>query len=102
MIYEAYQSHVDLLHPFASLAQSVPLVFRDARGGLRGWPPLRRFAAACDVLALARLRHRRPAFDIGSVAVGRRQVSVREERTCGTPFATLLHFRKEVRVPQPR
>src|SRR5262252_6249215 len=101
MIYETYQSHTDLLHPFTSLAESVPLMFRDARGGLRGWPPLRRFAAACDVLALARLRHRRPAFGIGAVAVGRRQVGVREERTCGTPFATLLHFRKDLRTNQP-
>ena len=102
MIYETYQSHTDLLHPFASLAESVPEVFRNARGGLGGWPPLRRFAAACEVFALARLRHRRPAFGISSVEAGGRRVRVSEERACGTPFATLLHFRKEIRVAQPR
>ena len=102
MIYEAYQSHTDLLHPFASVAEAVPAVFRDTRGGLRGWPPLRRFAAACEVFALARLRHRRPAFGVTAVEVDGRRVRVHEERACGTPFATLLHFRKEMRASQPR
>jgi poly(3-hydroxybutyrate) depolymerase len=102
MIYQAYQSHTDLLHPFASVAGSVPAVFRDARGGLKGWPPLRRFAAACEVYALARLRHRRPAFGIGAVEVGGRQAKVTEERACGTPFATLLRFRRDTRIAQPR
>ncbi len=102
MIYQAFQSHTDVLQPFRSIAASVAPVFRDARGGLRGWLPLRRLAAACEVFALARLTHRRPAFGIGAVQVGRREVPVREERAYGTPFGTLLHFRKDSRMAQPR
>ena len=102
MIYQAYQSHADVLQPLRTIAESVIPIFRDGRGGLRGWLPLRRLAAACEVFALARLTHRRPAFGIGAVQVGRREVPVREERAYGTPFGTLLHFRKDTRVAQPR
>ena len=102
MIYHTYQSHADALQPFRTIAEAVAPVFRDARGGLKGWIPLRRLAAACELIALARLTHRRPPFGIGAVTVGRREVSVREERACGTPFATLLHFRKDIRAAQPR
>ena len=102
MIYQAYQSHVDAMQPFRTLAGSVAPMFRDARGGMKAWHPMRRIAAACEVFALARLTHRRPAFGIGSVVAARRETKVREERAFGTPFGTLLHFRKETRAAQPR
>jgi len=39
---------------------------------------------------------------IASVAMGNRLVPVTEESTYSTPFATLLHFRKETEAYQPR
>jgi poly(3-hydroxybutyrate) depolymerase len=102
MIYDAYQTHADVLHHLRTIAEAVAPVFRDTRGNFKGWLPVRRLAAACEVFALARLTHRRPAFGISSVEVGRRTVAVREERVCGTPFGTLVHFRKDVRAAQPR
>ena len=70
--------------------------------GMRGWLPVRKLAAACQVFALARLTHRRPLFGIDRVNVGAREVAVHEEAACVTPFATLLHFRKDIRAVQPR
>jgi len=102
MIYEAYQSQVDALHPLRTLAQALGPLATETPSGLRAWHPLRRVAAACETFALARLTHRRPPFGIDSVRVAGREVRVREERTCGTPFATLLRFRKETRAVQPR
>jgi len=64
--------------------------------------PNRRLAAACELMGLAQVTHHRPAFGIDSVLVAGEPVAVTEEARLVTPFATLLHFRKETAVPQPR
>jgi polyhydroxyalkanoate depolymerase len=48
------------------------------------------------------LTHTRPPFGIGSITVGNRQVEVHEEAAATTPFATLLHFKKDIATTQPR
>jgi polyhydroxyalkanoate depolymerase len=53
-------------------------------------------------LARAGLTHHRPAYGIGTVVVGNRDVPVTEEVVCATPFGTLLHFKKDIASPQPR
>jgi polyhydroxyalkanoate depolymerase len=63
---------------------------------------LRSFAAGCELLARAGLSHHRPAFGIGTVMVGGREVPVHEHAADITPFATLLHFRKDIAMDQPR
>jgi len=63
---------------------------------------LRNLSAAYELIARAGLTHTRPTFGIGAVAVGNREVEVREEAAMSTPFATLLHFKKDVAATQPR
>ena len=58
--------------------------------------------AAFELIARAGLTHQRPPFDIDKVMVGNREASVREEKARVTPFGTLLHFRKDVDMAQPR
>jgi polyhydroxyalkanoate depolymerase len=72
-----------------------------------GWRPvdhtaLRNLTAAYELIARAGLTHQRPPFGIGHVMVGNREVEVTEEVTLRTPFATLLHFKKDVAQAQPR
>jgi polyhydroxyalkanoate depolymerase len=72
-----------------------------------GWRPvdhtaLRNLTAAYELIARAGLTHQRPPFGIGHVMVGNRGVEVTEEVTLRTPFATLLHFKKDVAQAQPR
>ncbi len=98
MIYQAYQAHADTMAPLRTMFQAVAPALAD----VRGWLPVRKMSAACQVFALARLTHRRPLFGIDSVSVNGREVAVREEAAHVTPFATLLHFRKEMRGSQPR
>ena len=62
---------------------------------------LRKLAAACEVFLLAALTHVRPPFRLDTVTVGEREVVVREEVVASTPFATLLHFRKDMPDPGP-
>src|SRR5882672_10230298 len=98
MIYQAFQAQTDAMRPFTMVVQAVAPALAD----VRGWLLARKLAATYQVFALARLTHRRPVFGISSVSVGGREVAVREEATLVTPFATLLHFRKDTRAAQPR
>ncbi len=100
MIYNTYQTHDYVLNPMREQALLAAPTFRDL--GAWGWQPLRRFAAACEVFSLARLTHHRPAFGIDRVVCGKREIAVTEEVAHVTPFATLLRFRKNTPVAQPR
>ncbi len=46
--------------------------------------------------------HARPDYGIRTVMVGNREVAVTEEVTHRTPFGTLLHFRKDTDIVQPK
>jgi poly(3-hydroxybutyrate) depolymerase len=100
MLYQAYQAHVDLMVPvraLASLAASrLDLPYTKNLGIVRN------VLAACELIARAKLTHHRPPFGIETVLVGNREVAVREEAAHVTPFGTLLHFKKDVDIAQPR
>jgi poly(3-hydroxybutyrate) depolymerase len=100
MLYLAYQASTDMMTPvrtwakLAAVAGHQPLL---ADGNV-----LRSLGAAYELIARAGLTHTRPAFGIGSVMVGNREVEVREETAHRTPFGTLLHFKKDIAQAQPR
>jgi poly(3-hydroxybutyrate) depolymerase len=100
MLYQAYQAHADLMvavRALASLAASrFDLPYTKNLGIIRN------ITAACELIARARLTHHRPPFGIEAVLVGNREVAVREEAAHVTPFATLLHFKKDIDMAQPR
>jgi len=100
MLYQAYQAHADLMVPvraLASLAASqISPPFTENLGIGRN------IMAACEVIARAKLTHHRPPFGIDAVMVGNREVAVREEPAHVTPFGTLLHFKKDIDMAQPR
>ena len=99
MLYQAYQAHTDIMVPvraFAGMAVAAS-----------GWRTmdvgvLRNLTAAYELISRSGLTHSRPPFGITSVTVGNREVEVTEEATLTTPFATLLHFKKDVAQAQPR
>jgi poly(3-hydroxybutyrate) depolymerase len=100
MLYEAYQAHDDFAAPIRALA--------DFAAGSLGRPlrseniHLRRLAASYELVARCRLTHERPPFGIDRVTQGNREVEVREEAAHTTPFGTLLHFKKDSDILQPR
>jgi poly(3-hydroxybutyrate) depolymerase len=101
-MYQAYQSHADLTLPMKEWARRIAPMLHGAGFGLRQWALTRGAAAACEVLALARITHHRPPFRIDSTHVGGREIAVTEEVVLSTPFATLLRFRKDTAAAQPR
>jgi polyhydroxyalkanoate depolymerase len=100
MLYLAYQLQSDIMTPvraWASLAAS-----SGSPPMLADHPAMRNLTAVYELISRAGLTHTRPAFGIGSVTVGNREVEVREEAALTTPFGTLLHFKKDVATVQPR
>jgi polyhydroxyalkanoate depolymerase len=98
MLYQAYQAHTDVMVPvraFAGMAAA-------AAGWRMGHAILRNLTAAYELIARTGLTHVRPPFGIDKVMVGNAEVEVREEATRVTPFATLLHFKKDIVQTQPR
>jgi len=102
MLYHAYESHCGMLWPLHAAASSTLPQLHRARDGTTSAAAVRRVAAACEVFLLARLTHVRPPFRIDEVETSERTVAVREEVAARTPFATLLHFVKDMADPGPR
>jgi poly(3-hydroxybutyrate) depolymerase len=102
MIYRIYGTQADLLD-FAR-----PLAAGTARTLRLPWPllqphwPIRSLAGAFETFACLAVTHARLPFGIKNVTVGDRPVAVTEEIAAATPFATLLHFKKEIEVAQPK
>jgi polyhydroxyalkanoate depolymerase len=100
MLYLAYQTQSDIMVPVRAWAAMAV-----ASGGsslLAENSAARNLTAAYELIARAGLSHTRPAFGIGSVTVGNREVEVSEEAAAATPFGTLLHFKKHAGTAQPR
>ncbi|CAM5796240.1 polyhydroxyalkanoate depolymerase [Rhizobacter fulvus] len=102
MMYQAYQAQSDLMWPLRTLAKlSVPML-QDSTFGFAAQSTSRRMAAACRVLELAEVTHKRPPWRIDSAMSKGESVPVVEEVVATTPFATLLRFRKPGAASQPK
>ena len=102
MMYQAYQAQSDLMWPLRTLAKlSIPML-QDTTFGFASQSSSRQIAAACKVLELAEVTHKRPPWRIDSVLVKGEPVPVVEEVVLTTPFATLLRFRKPGEPVQPK
>ncbi len=102
MLYQAYQAHSDFMVPIRALAGVIARGSGLPLAGMADNEFLRNLTAAYELIARAGLTHERPPFGIGKTTVGNREVEVREEAACTTPFGTLLHFKKDIDAPQPR
>jgi polyhydroxyalkanoate depolymerase len=102
VIYESFQAYSDFTTPVRLLADVATRAGGGSRPGIFGHDWARKSLAACELVALAGLRHERPAFGIDSVTVGGREVGVKDEVVYATPFGSLLHFRKALNHRQPR
>src|SRR5262245_47659161 len=102
MIYLAYQAQSDVMQPVRALARALAGAVKRPLPGLWDNVMVRNLGAAYEMIAHSALTHTRPPYGIDSVQVGGREVAVREEAAHVTPFGTLLHFRKDTDIAQPR
>src|SRR4029077_2017908 len=102
MLYQAYQAHSDIMIPVRNWAGSALRTLGQPLMGIADNPVLRNLTAAYELIARAGLTHARPAFGVDGVTVGNREIAVHEHAALTTPFGTLLHFKKDVDMRQPR
>ncbi len=102
MLYQAYQAQSDAFAPFRLFARAGQEFLNHPWLAFRDHPLLRHVAAACELVSRAGMSHRRPDFGIAETRVAGRSVAVHEEAFERTPFCTLLHFRKDSTIEQPR
>jgi polyhydroxyalkanoate depolymerase len=102
MLYDAYQAQADFLSPTRAFAGLTRALFDQTQFGPGGNMFVRGLSGAVELLARAGLTHERPGYDIHAIPVDGRDVEVHEETALETPFARLLHFRKQAVLNQPR
>ena len=102
MIYQMYQAQADLLQNIRALGRMGASLARIYDFGAHTPGLIRQLGAASASLADAGMTHARPDYEISSVRVGNDDVAVTEEIALDTPFASLLHFRKDIAEPGPR
>jgi poly(3-hydroxybutyrate) depolymerase len=102
MIYELYQAQADLLQSLRQIARFGASLAKLMEAGPATPPLLHHLRASWSLFAEAGLTHQRPSFRIDEVNLGNQVVAVTEEAADDTPFGTLLHFRKDSAVVQPR
>jgi poly(3-hydroxybutyrate) depolymerase len=102
MIYQLYQAQADLLQSLRQIARAGAGLARVMEFGAATPPLLHHLRASWTLFAEAGLTHQRPSFRIDEVDLGNRLVGVTEEVVDDTPFAALLHFRKDTAIVQPR
>jgi poly(3-hydroxybutyrate) depolymerase len=97
--YPAYQAFADLMLPARHGAALINHSL-DAWPAFRDTPQGRSLRASCDLITLAGLTHTRPPFGLNEIVVDGKPVKLVEEVATRTPFASLVHFRKET-APSP-
>jgi poly(3-hydroxybutyrate) depolymerase len=102
MIYLTYQALSDLMAPVRAASSAYLSALETPWGAPFAEGFGRNLAAAHELIARAGLTHHRPEFGIPHVSVNGKEVDVIEESALVTPFGTLLHFRKDTPVAQPR
>ena len=102
MMYQMYQAQADVMAQVRTWAGATSALLHNPFVDAFAPFGMGHVVAGYDMLARAGFTHTRPAFEIDSVRIGDDDVPVREEIADATPFATLLHFKKELDTPLPR
>ncbi|ACB95583.1 polyhydroxyalkanoate depolymerase [Beijerinckia indica] len=102
MIYQTYEVQENLLDLLRPLAATAGKTLRSPYPGLGQVWPASEIVGILETFANLSVTHVRRPFAINSVLVGDRRVPVTEEIVASTPFATLLHFKKETNLHQQR
>ncbi|MBU6448292.1 MAG: polyhydroxyalkanoate depolymerase [Rhodospirillales bacterium] len=102
MLYPIYQAQADFIDPLRAIARTTSSLMRVVTPSAPHGILLRHFNAALEVFGYSGTTHQRPNYGIDQVKDGNASVSVTEEIVFATPFASLLHFKKDVRRSEPK
>lgn len=102
MIYQMYQAQADFMAPLRMMARTSSALLRTVTPSQPYGIALRHINAALDVFGNSGTTHKRPAYAIRDVMVGNNLVKVEDVTVDATPFASLVHFKKDSDRRQPK
>lgn len=102
MIYQIYQAQTDFTDPLRKIARNTSTLLRAITPQAPYGIFLRHFGAALEVFGYSGTAHQRPSYGIKEIPVGNRLLAVDEKVVFTTPFADLLHFKKDGGQHQPK
>jgi poly(3-hydroxybutyrate) depolymerase len=102
MIYQLYQAQADFMDPLRMMARTTAAMLRPVTPHQPFGIALRHVNAALEVFGHAGTTHKRPDYAIKDVMVGNKLAAVTDEVAFSTPFADLLHFKKDTDRKQPK
>ena len=102
MIYDFYQSQADLMVPLRSMTENFSALLRSVTPNHPCGMMMRHLTASLDVFGHLGITHRRPDYAVKDVMVGNQLISIEDEIIFETPFASLIHFRKNIDRAQPK
>lgn len=102
MLYAGYEISRWAAQPMLSTSGALARTMRNLPRSVRSKPGISHLWAAAEVASTMRATHDRPSFGIDSVWVDAQQYAVTEHETSFSPFASRIHFVKDVDLHQPR
>jgi poly(3-hydroxybutyrate) depolymerase len=102
MIYQMYQAQADMMDPLRMMARTSSALMKTVTPQAPYGIALRHINAALDVFGNSGTTHKRPAYAIPEVMVGNSLVGVEDTVVYETPFASLVHFKKDSDRKQPK
>jgi poly(3-hydroxybutyrate) depolymerase len=102
MIYEMYQAQADFMDPLRFFARTGSALMKTVTPHEPYGLALRHVNAALEVFGHSGTTHKRPAYGIHEVQVGNAMVAVEDVVVHATPFASLVHFKKDSDRVQPK
>jgi poly(3-hydroxybutyrate) depolymerase len=102
MLYQLYEAQMELMAPARQFFHFADNILHQFDLNRPDALPLRQAAAATQAGWRTAISHARPAFDIKPVMTGNGSVDITEEVVFETPFCSLIHFRKDSPIRQPR
>src|SRR3954471_15685778 len=99
--YLLYDISQAALRPWRAMAEAAKLCFDNPFNPVAHTAFGRNMTATCELFERTTRCYDKPAFGLSSTLVDGVPVRVCEEVVWARPFSNLLHFRKELRQPQP-
>jgi poly(3-hydroxybutyrate) depolymerase len=102
MIYQMYQAQADFFDPLRMMARTGSALMKTVTPREPYGLTMRHMNAALEVFGHTGTTHKRPDYGIRQVQVGNAMVAVTDEVVYATPFASLVHFKKDSDRLQPK
>lgn len=96
MLYQFHELNRSLLSPLIQWAEASSKLFTNPVSPLAHTPFAQRIAAGYELMYRLGKEYEKPLFEINSVQVNGKSVTVYEEIAEQRPFCTLIHFKKDL------